>query len=93
MSEITKPKRHLGGTVGALTIAFVFYPVTVAGIGTFSNGGVLGLSSLVIASVLAWRSFALNKEFHWIRRLFQLPVTAIVTFMASWDAFCQSMVG
>jgi hypothetical protein len=34
MSEITKPKRHLGGTVGALAIAFVFYPVTVAGIQT-----------------------------------------------------------
>jgi hypothetical protein len=93
MTEKAIHASHLRSTIGAVLILVFFYPMTVAGIGTFSNGGFLGLSSLVIASWLAWRSFALNTTFTGLRRFVQLPVTAFITFMAFWDGFCQYMSG
>ena len=76
-----------------MAIALLFYPMTIAGIGSASNGGVIGLGSLVIASALSWRAFSLNKTDRWVRRLVQLPVTALVTFMAIHDAYCQCVAG
>lgn len=78
----------LGLTAGAAAIAFLFYPMTIAPTGNLSNGGVLGFGSLVVASVLAWRAFTLSKS-PWLRRLVQLPLTALISYMAIKDALCQ----
>ncbi|MCK5851382.1 MAG: hypothetical protein KAH23_10745, partial [Kiritimatiellae bacterium] len=93
MNEEITQSRHLGATAGALAIALVFYPMTIAGIGDASNGGVLGFGSLVIASGLSWWAFALNTSSPWVRRLIQLPITTLVTFMAIHDAYCQCVAG
>jgi hypothetical protein len=79
----------LAMTGGALLLALVFYPTTIAPIGTFSNGGHLGLGSLVLASGLSWSAFILNRRFFWWRILFQIPVTILVTYMAIHDACNQ----
>lgn len=84
---------HLVATVAAVAIAVVFYPMTIAPKGATANGGFLGLTSLVLASTLSWRAFALNSKSPWIRRLIQLPVTALVSFMAIHDAYCQHVGG
>jgi hypothetical protein len=89
MNEEMTQSRHFRATAGALAIALIFYPMTIAPTGAASNGGMLGLSSLVIASVLSWWAFALNRTSPWVRRLVQLPVTVLVTFMAIHDAYCQ----
>jgi hypothetical protein len=93
MDGEVRQSRHLGATVGALAIALAFYPLTIAPIGPASNGGILGFGSLVIASFLSWWAFARNTSAPWIRRLFQLPVTVLVTFMAIHDAYCQCVAG
>ncbi len=82
---------RLGDTAAAAGIAFLFYPTTIAAIGIYSNGGVLGFGSLVIASLFAWRALVLNMRSSWLRRLLQLPLAALVTFMAILDAYAQSV--
>lgn len=84
---------RLGDTVAAAGIAFLFYPMTIAPIGTASNGGVLGFGSLVVASFFAWRAFALNMRSPWLRRLLHLPLAALLSFMAIHDAFAQCVAG
>ena len=93
MRNKSESSRHLSATVAAIGIAMVFYPMTIAGIGSASNGGILGFGSLVIASGLSWWAFALNRKSPWLRRLLQLPITALVTFMAIHDAYGQSVAG
>ena len=92
MPTSSSPSSYLGGTFTACVFV-AFYPATVAPTGFFSNGGLLGLASLLCASALAWTSFAINTDSHWIRRLVQLPITALVTFMVIWDAMCQVVTG
>ena len=89
----SESSRHLTTTCAAIAIAFLFYPMTIAAIGVAANGGILGFGSLVIASCLSWWSFALNRKFLWFRRSIQLPITALITFMAIHDAYCQSVAG
>jgi len=93
MNDDISQSKHLGITAGSIAIALLFYPMTITPIGAASNGGILGLSSLVIASALSWRAFALNRISPRMRRLIQLPVTALVTFMAIHDAYCQYVSG
>jgi hypothetical protein len=93
MNDEITGSRYLAFTVGALGIVFLLYPATVAGIGPASNGGILGLGFLVIASSLSWWAFSHNRVDPWMRRIVQLPVTAVVTFLAMRDAFCQSIAG
>ena len=88
-----KSSRHIFSTVASVAIAIVFYPMTIAPTGATANGGILGLTSLVIASAFSWWAFALNTESPWIRRLIQLPITALITFMAVHDAYCQYVGG
>ena len=83
------PSPHLAETFVAAGIAFCFYPMTIAPIGVASNGGALGLASLVVALVFAWRAFALNTKAPWLRRLVQLPLAALVMFLAMSDAYWQ----
>jgi len=66
-------------TIVALGLAFIFYPMTLVPLGNATNGGILGLVSLIIASGLAWYAFTLNTINPWLRRLFQLPLAAIIT--------------
>ena len=84
---------RIGDTAAAVGIAFLFYPLTIAPIGPASNGGALGLGSLVIALLLAWRAFALNMKSPWVRRLVHLPLAAVVTFMVIHDAYAQFVSG
>lgn len=93
MNEEIISSRHLGATAVAVAITVVFYPMTIAPIGAASNGGVIGFTSLVVASGLSWWAFALNKGSPWVRRLIQLPVTALVTYMAIQDAYAQCVAG
>jgi hypothetical protein len=93
MNEEITQSRHLGATAGALAIALVFYPMTIAPTGAAFNGGILGLGSLIIASGLSWWAFAINTGSPWVRRLIQLPVTVLVTFMTIHDAYCQCVAG
>lgn len=67
--------------------------VTIAAAGGASNGGARGLGMLAFGSFLAWRAFSLIRRSPWLRRLLQLPLTAIVTFMAIHDAFAQCLSG
>jgi hypothetical protein len=39
--------RHLAATVAAVMLAYLFYPMTIVPVGDTSNGGILGLGSLV----------------------------------------------
>ncbi len=80
-------------TVAAAVIAFLFYPMTVAPLGGASNGGALGLTALTISLVLSWRAFALNRVSPWLRRLIQLPIAALVTYLAIADALTQYRSG
>ena len=80
---------RLGDTAAAVTLAFLFYPMTIAPIGVASNGGVLGLGSLIVASFCAWRALALNLRSAWLRRLLHIPLAAFITYMAIQDAFVQ----
>jgi hypothetical protein len=79
----------LGSTLLALAIICVFYPMTIAPMGGLSNGGALGLGSLVIASALAWRAFIFNRDSRWLRRFVQLPLTAMATYLAIAEAVAQ----
>lgn len=85
--------RHLASMVTAIAIVLLFYPTTIAPIGALSNGGLKGFSSLVIASGFSWWAFLCNRKSPWIRRLIQLPVTALITFMAISDACRQCLSG
>ncbi len=88
-----KSSYHFAATAAAVAIALVFYPMTIAPTGATANGGLLGFLSLVIASGFSWVAFASNRKSAWVRTLIQLPVTALVTFMAIHDAYCQSVSG
>jgi hypothetical protein len=84
---------YLVTTLAAVAIAGVFYPMTIAPTGAAANGGFLGLTFLLLASALSWWAFARNSKAPWIRRLIQLPVTAMVSFMTIHDAYCQHVGG
>lgn len=79
---------HLGETAAAVIITFL-YPLTLAPIGIYSNGGILGLGALIAASYFAWKGFALNRKSTVFRVLIQLPVTALVSFVLISDAYAQ----
>ena len=63
--------------------------MTLAPMGIYSNGGILGLGALIAASCFAWKGFALNRKSTAFRVLIQLPVTALVTFVLISDAYAQ----
>jgi hypothetical protein len=67
--------------------------MTIAPIGWASNGGLLGLGSLVAASIFSWRAFALNYGSPWLRRLLQGPLAAGITYLAIREAFVQCLCG
>jgi hypothetical protein len=94
MAEREKQKSpRIGLTVGAVALAFVFYPMTIAPTGSLSNGGALGIVSLAGASVMAWYAFSCNRVNRALRVTVQLPLTAVVTFMAIAEAVTQYWSG
>lgn len=84
--------RRLADTALSVVFAFLLYPMTVVPTGDRSNGGVIGFSLVVIASFYAWRALILNDRSPWLRRLFQLPLAALVTFTAIHEAFVQCVM-
>lgn len=70
-----------GSTVVAVELAFCFYPLTLMSLGNDTNGGWLGLASLLLATIVAWRAFICNRINPWLRRLVQMPLTSVVTYM------------
>ena len=84
---------HFRSTALAIALVVGFYPLTIAPLGGLSNGGAAGLASLVIASVLAWRAFMLNRVNLWRRRFVQLPLTIMATYLAIADAVAQYRLG
>jgi hypothetical protein len=88
-----KSSRRLMDTAVAVGLVVIFYPMTIAPIGWASNGGLLGLGSLTVASHFSWRAFVLNCRSPWLRRLLQAPLAASITYLAIREAFVQSLVG
>ena len=91
--QVRPASAYYGSTIAAAAIVLLFYPMTIAPVGALSNGGALGLGSLVIAAGFAWRAFMLNRVDRWLRRYVQLPITACVTYMAIADAIAQYRAG
>lgn len=89
MKPESQSSLHLGETVAAVFITTFLYPMTLAPMGIYSNGGILGLGALIAASCFAWKGFALNRKSTAFRVLIQLPVTALVTFVLISDAYAQ----
>ncbi len=83
----------LGSTIAAMVILLFFYPMSLAPTGPLTNGGALGLGFLVIASALAWRAFLLNRRNPWLRRIVQLPLTGVATYLAIAEAVVQCYAG
>ena len=90
-SDRNPKSNHLAATIAAIVILLIFYPMTIAPVGPYSNGGLLGLGSLLIASGLSWSAFTRNRRARWIRRLIQLPVTAFATVVTIHDGICQCL--
>ena len=84
---------RLGDTVAAVLLALVLYPMSIAPTGVSSNGGLIGICSLVAAAFFSWRAFHLNRRSSWLRRLLQLPLAAILTYLAIREAFVQIVSG
>jgi hypothetical protein len=84
---------YIGLTFTAMVLAFGFYPTTLAPIGAYTNGGALGLTSLLLAVLLSWAAFALNRTHGRIRVALQLPITSIITYLAIHEAVIQYTLG
>jgi len=84
---------RVGLTAVAAALAFGFYPMTIAPTVNLSNGGALGIASLVGASVCAWYAFACNRVDSKLRVTVQLPLTALVTYMTIAEAVTQYRSG
>jgi len=82
-----------GSTVLAAILAFLFYPTTLAPLGSHTNGGALGLAALVIASALAWYALLFNRRDRWLWWCVQLPLAAFITCMAIAEALVQHRSG
>src|SRR5262245_23946655 len=93
MIDVDRTGSFLGLTGVAATLAFVFYPMTLAPLGPWTNGGVLGIGSLLLATIAAWSGFGLNKSRPVARIAVQLPITALITFMAIREAVIQYQIG
>ncbi len=89
----TTSSSRFGDTVAAVLLAFLFYPMSIAPTGVFSNGGLIGICSLVAAAFFSWRAFLLNRRSSWLRRLLQLPLAALLTYLAIREAFVQFLSG
>ena len=80
-------------TTVSLVILLVFYPMTIAPIGTYSNGGILGLSSLLVAAFCSWAAFIRGRERPVVRWILLLPIAIVVTWAAVWDGVAQHHSG
>ena len=80
-------------TITSLVILLVLYPMSIAPIGKFSNGGALGISFLLVAATLAWVAFVRSRLHPPHRWLVHLLVAAVVTLTAAWDCFAQYRSG
>jgi hypothetical protein len=67
--------------------------MTVAPVGPSSNGGVLGLLSILLALSLTWLAFGLNRSHPRVRMALQLPITAFITFGEIRECVTQYMLG
>lgn len=76
-------------TVISLGILLVFYPMTIAPTGPLSNGGILGLGSLILAATFAWAAFIRQRSMSLLRWLVNMPIAAMVTWTAIWDGLAQ----
>lgn len=94
MENADKEQRmYEGSTIGAIVLVLIVYPMTIAPVGTLSNGGALGLLTLAIALVLSWRAFLFNRAQRLLRLLVQLPLSAITSYLAIADAYNQYSSG
>jgi len=92
-TEATKGPGVRLSRLNICSIVFVFYPMILASLGNHTNGGALGLGSLLIASVLSWRAFLCNRKTPWMRRLVQMPLTAFLTYLVIAEAVAQYRSG
>jgi hypothetical protein len=84
---------RLRDTVAAVLLAFALYPKSIAPTGASSNGGLIGICSLVAAAFFSWRAFHLNRRSSWLRGLLQLPLVAVLSHLAIREAFVQFVSG
>jgi len=77
----------------AAIFAFLLYPASLAPLGPDTNGGALGLFFIVAASVTTWTAFATNRSNPKARMLVQVPLTALITFLAIKEAVTQYQLG
>jgi predicted membrane-bound spermidine synthase len=77
----------------AAIFAFLLYPLSVAPMGPYSNGGALGLIFIFLALGATWTAFALNRSNPKTRMAIQLPLTALITFLAIREAVTQYQLG
>jgi predicted membrane-bound spermidine synthase len=78
--------------LGAI-FAFLLYPLFLAPLGPATNGGALGLIVILLAAGFTWTAFALNRSHPKARMAIQLPMTALITFMAIKEAVTQYQLG
>jgi hypothetical protein len=84
---------YFGLTWAAAILAFVFYPMTLAPVGSFTNGGALGLISILLALCLAWLALGLNTANSRLWMALQIPITALITYLAISESAIQFMLG
>ena len=94
MKHAEKMESNYGeSTVLAATLVLIVYPMTIAPIGTLSNGGTIGLLTLLCALALSWRAPFFNRTHLRTRLLVQLPLAAITSFLVIADAYKQFVAG
>ena len=94
MENAEEEQRTYGGSsIVAAVLVLIVYPMTIAPIGTLSNGGALGLLTLAIAVVLSWRAFLCNRAKRWLRLWVQLPLSAITSYLVIADGLKQYFSG
>ena len=83
----------MGDTVAAVLLAVVLHPMSIAPTGVSSNGGLIGICSLLAATFFSWRAFCLNRRLSWLRRVLQLPLAAILSYLTIREALVQIVSG
>jgi hypothetical protein len=77
----------------ATIAAFVLYPMSLAPAGPATNGGLIGIVSILCAVLFSWLAFALNTSHPRLRIAVQLPLTALITYLAINEAVTQYLLG
>jgi hypothetical protein len=84
---------HVHMTLISIIIVIWVYPMTIAPMGPTSNGGLLGLIFLSFSVGLSWWAFTINIKQNFFRRIIQLPLVAVTSFLTIQDLYRQYISG